>query len=65
MRRYEYTWKLVSDTNRWLTLSIQFTRWQILAINFNNTVSGGEKESIRILALLILSQNILMMILLI
>ena len=35
MRSYEYIWHLEQYDGSWVTLGVQFTRWQIIAIDFN------------------------------
>ena len=35
MRSYEYIWHLEQYDGSWVTLDVQFTRWQIIAIDFN------------------------------
>lgn len=34
-RSYEYIWHLEQRDGSWVTLSVQFTRWQIIAINLS------------------------------
>lgn len=51
MRKYEYFWEIVTEDNELITLSVQFTRWQIISIKFDSDFSRIEKDSVRILAL--------------
>ncbi len=51
MRKYEYFWEIVTEDNGLITLSVQFTRWQIISIKFDSDFSRIEKDSVRILAL--------------
>lgn len=51
MRKYEYFWEIVTEDNELITLSVQFTRWQIISIKFDSDFSCIEKDSVRILAL--------------
>ena len=51
MRKYEYFWEIVTEDNELITLSVQFTRWQIISIKFDSDFSPIEKDSVRILAL--------------
>lgn len=51
MRKYEYFWEIVTEDNELITLSVQFTRWQIISIKFDSDFFRIEKDSVRILAL--------------
>lgn len=51
MRKYEYFWEIVTEDNELITLTVQFTRWQIISIKFDSDFSRIEKDSVRILAL--------------
>lgn len=51
MRKYEYFWEIVTEDNELITLSVQFTRWQIISIKFDSDFYRIEKDSVRILAL--------------
>lgn len=51
MRKYEYFWEIVTEDNELITLSVQFTRWQIISIKFDSDFSRIEKDSVKILAL--------------
>ena len=51
MRKYEYFWEIVTEDDELITLSVQFTRWQIISIKFDSDFSRIEKDSVRILAL--------------
>lgn len=52
MRKYEYFWEIATDDDEIITLSVQFTRWQIIAIKFDIDLPHIEKDSAKILALL-------------
>lgn len=51
MRKYEYFWEIVTEDNELITISVQFTRWQIISIKFDSDFLRIEKDSARILAL--------------
>ena len=46
MRKYEYFWEIVTEDNELITLSVQFTRWQIISIKFDSDFSRIEKDSV-------------------
>lgn len=59
MRNYEYDWEIADDKGQIITLSVRFTRWQILAISYDIDIPPVEKDSAKILALLYFLQEYL------
>lgn len=52
MRAYEYIWNLEKVDGTWLVITIQFTRWQILTIDFQPALPTNDQDAAIILGLL-------------
>lgn len=52
MRAYEYIWNLEKDDGTWLVITVQFTRWQVLTIDFQPKIPIDDQDAATIFALL-------------
>lgn len=52
MRAYEYIWNLEKEDGTWLVISVKFTRWQVLTIDFQPNMPTDDQDAATIFTLL-------------